>query len=99
MFIAFRATLAPLSTLAPAGLALAVAPPLIAESTRIGVQISSLLELLLTALLLGAGTDYGLFLIFRYRENLQRGPAERRPISEEPVRACSSRLDLTHIYL
>jgi RND superfamily putative drug exporter len=45
----------------------------VAESTKIGVQISSLLQLLLTALILGAGTDYGLFLTFRYRENLRRG--------------------------
>ena len=73
LLLAFRSTLAPLVTLAPAALALALAGPLIAESTRIGVQISSLLQLLLTALVLGAGTDYGLFLIFRYRENLRRG--------------------------
>jgi putative drug exporter of the RND superfamily len=73
LILAFRAALAPLVALAPAGLALALAGPLIAESTHIGVDISSLLELLLTALVLGAGTDYGLFLLFRYRENLAAG--------------------------
>ena len=71
--LAFRAVLAPLVALAPAGLALALAGPLIAESTHLGVDISSLLQLLLTALVLGAGTDYGLFLLFRYRENLATG--------------------------
>lgn len=71
--IAFRSLLAPIITLAPALLALAVAGPLIATSTHLGVQISALLQLLLTALVLGAGTDYGLFLVFRYRENLRRG--------------------------
>jgi RND superfamily putative drug exporter len=71
--VAFRAVLGPLVALAPAGLALMLAEPLIAESTHVGVQISSLLELLLTALVLGAGTDYGLFILFRYRENLGRG--------------------------
>ncbi|HEX3334023.1 MAG TPA: MMPL family transporter [Acidimicrobiales bacterium] len=71
--LAFRAVLAPLVALAPAGLALALAGPLIADSTHVGVQISSLLQLLLTALVLGAGTDYGLFLLFRYRENLAAG--------------------------
>jgi RND superfamily putative drug exporter len=71
--VAFRAPLGPLVALAPAGLALMLAEPLIAESTHLGVQISSLLELLLTALVLGAGTDYGLFILFRYRENLGRG--------------------------
>ncbi len=71
--LALRAVLAPLVVLAPAGLGLAFAGPLIAESTHAGVEISSLLQLLLTALVLGAGTDYGLFLLFRYRENLSAG--------------------------
>jgi len=71
--VAFRAVLGPLVALAPAVVALLFAEPIIAESTHLGVQISSLLELLLTALVLGAGTDYGLFILFRYRENLGRG--------------------------
>jgi len=80
LLVAFRSTLAPFITLAPAALALAIASPVVAESTKIGIQISSLLQLLLTALVLGAGTDYGLFLIFRYRENLQRGLEPRDAI-------------------
>ncbi|HLN16812.1 MAG TPA: MMPL family transporter [Acidimicrobiales bacterium] len=73
LLVAFRSPLAPLATLAPALLALFFAEPLIAASAHLGVQISSLLQLVLTALVLGAGTDYGLFLVFRYRENLRRG--------------------------
>ena len=80
--IAFRAVLGPLVALAPAGLALMLAEPLIAESTHLGVQISSLLELLLTALMLGAGTDYGLFILFRFRENLGRGMTVETAIVE-----------------
>ncbi len=80
LLLAFRSTLAPFVTLAPAGLALALAGPLIAESTALGVEISSLLQLLLTALVLGAGTDYGLFLIFRYREYLRAGLAPTEAI-------------------
>jgi RND superfamily putative drug exporter len=80
--VAFRAALGPLVALAPAGLALMLAEPLIAESTHLGVQISSLLELLLTALMLGAGTDYGLFILFRYRENLGRGLDKETAIVE-----------------
>ncbi len=71
--IAFRSFLAPLVALAPAGLALALSGPLIAESAKLGTQISSLMQLLLTALVLGAGTDYSLFTIFRYREYLRQG--------------------------
>jgi RND superfamily putative drug exporter len=80
--VAFRAVLGPLVALAPAGLALMLAEPLIAESTHIGVQISSLLELLLTAMGLGAGTDYGLFMLFRYRENLGQGMDQETAIVE-----------------
>jgi putative drug exporter of the RND superfamily len=85
--LAFRAVLAPLVALAPAGLALALAGPLIAESTHVGVDISSLLQLLLTALVLGAGTDYGLFLLFRYRENLATGMS-----TDEAIVAAGSRV-------
>ncbi len=73
LLVVFRALLAPFVTLLPAVLALAVAEPLIAEATHIGVQVSSLLELLLVVIVLGAGTDYGLFLIFRMREEMRNG--------------------------
>jgi len=78
--VAFRSFLAPLVTLAPAGLALALASPVIAESAKLGTQISSLMQLLLTALVLGAGTDYSLFLVFRYRENLRKGLGPRQAL-------------------
>ena len=44
---------------------LVLAGPVIAESTKIGVQVSSITQLLLIVLVLGAGTDYGVFLVFR----------------------------------
>ena len=46
---------------------------MIAESTNLGVQVSSICQLLLIVLVLGAGTDYGVFLVFRVREELRRG--------------------------
>jgi RND superfamily putative drug exporter len=73
LLVVFRALLAPFVTLFPAALALIVAGPLIAEATHIGVQVSSLLQLLLVVIVLGAGTDYGLFLIFRMREEMRAG--------------------------
>lgn len=73
LLIAFRALLAPLVTLVPAGLVLLLASPVIAAATHLGVQVSSITQLILVVLVLGAGTDYGLFLVFRTREELRRG--------------------------
>ena len=80
LLIVFRALLAPLITLLPAGLALAVAQPVIAESTKIGVQVGFITQILLIVLLLGAGTDYGLFLVFRVREELRNGLAPKEAV-------------------
>lgn len=74
LFLAFRALLAPLLTLIPAAIALALSGPAIAGAvTRLGVQASSITEIVLIVLVLGAGTDYGLFLTYRVREELRRG--------------------------
>jgi putative drug exporter of the RND superfamily len=73
LLIAFRALLAPLVTLLPAALVLALASPVIAASTHLGVQVSAITQFILIVLVLGAGTDYGLFLVFRMREELRRG--------------------------
>ena len=73
LVLAFRALLAPIVTLIPAAFVLTLSGPVIAESTKIGVQVSSITQLLLIVLILGAGTDYGVFLVFRVREELRRG--------------------------
>jgi RND superfamily putative drug exporter len=74
LFITFRALLAPLITFLPAALVLLLASPAIAGAvTRLGVQAAEVTQLILIVLVLGAGTDYGLFLTFRVREELRRG--------------------------
>ncbi len=74
LLLAFRALLAPLITFLPAALVLLLSSPVIARAvTRLGVQAASITQLLLIVLVLGAGTDYGLFLTFRVREELRRG--------------------------
>jgi RND superfamily putative drug exporter len=74
LLLAFRALLAPLLTLLPAVLVLAIASPVIAGAvTRLGVPASVTTQYVLIVLILGAGTDYGLFLTFRVREELQIG--------------------------
>ena len=52
---------------------LALASPVIAGATHLGVQVSAITQFILIVLVLGAGTDYGLFLVFRTREELRRG--------------------------
>jgi RND superfamily putative drug exporter len=73
LLLIFRSLLAPLITLLPAGLSLLVSMRVIGELGAHGLKISEITELLLIILILGAGTDYGLFLVFRTREELRRG--------------------------
>ena len=82
LLLVFRSPLAPIVTLVPAGLALTIAQPVIAESTKIGVQVGFITQILLIVLLLGAGTDYGLFLIFRTREEMRKGLSNKDAVVE-----------------
>ena len=73
LLIVFRSLPAALVTLIPSGLALLISFRVIGALGQAGVQISSITQILLIVLLLGAGTDYGLFLVFRVREELRDG--------------------------
>ena len=73
LLVVFRSVLAPLLTLAPAVLVTQLAGPVIAEASRAGLKVSALTQILILILALGAGTDYGLFLVFRVREELRGG--------------------------
>jgi putative drug exporter of the RND superfamily len=75
LLVVFRSLLAPLLTLAPAILVTQLAGPVIGEASRAGLHVSSLTQILILILALGAGTDYGLFLVFRVREELRAGLA------------------------
>ena len=78
LLVVFRSLLAPLLTLAPAVLVTQLAGPVIGEASKAGLQVSSLTQIMLLILTLGAGTDYGLFLVFRVREELRAGRAPPR---------------------
>jgi RND superfamily putative drug exporter len=73
LVLVYRAVLAPLLTLIPAALAVVLSGPLVALTAKAGAPVPSIAQLLLVVLLLGAGSDYGLFLCFRFREELARG--------------------------
>jgi putative drug exporter of the RND superfamily len=80
LLIIFRSLLAPLITVVPALLSVLIAGPIIAELANHGLKVSSLAQLLLIVLLLGAGTDYGLFLVFRVRERLRLGDDNKEAV-------------------
>jgi len=75
LLVVFRSVLAPLLTLAPAVLVTQLAGPVIAEAGKAGLPVSSLTQIMVLILTVGAGTDYGLFLVFRVREELRAGRA------------------------
>jgi putative drug exporter of the RND superfamily len=77
LLLIFRALLAPLLTLLPAALAVLVAQPLVAEWAHHGLKVAQIAQLLMIVLVLGAGTDYGLFLVFRTREEMRAGLTAR----------------------
>jgi RND superfamily putative drug exporter len=70
LVLIFRSLTLALVTVAPALISVTIAGPLVAEAARHGLQVSPIAQLLLIVLVLGAGTDYGLFLVFRVREEL-----------------------------
>jgi RND superfamily putative drug exporter len=86
----FRALLAPVLTLAPAVLVAQLAGPVIAEASKAGLKVSSLTQILILVLALGAGTDYGLFLVFRVREELRAGLAPHDAVIEGLARVGES---------
>ena len=67
----FRSITLAITTVLPAALSVAIAGPLVAEAAAHGLQVSPIAQLLLIVLVIGAGTDYGLFLVFRVREELR----------------------------
>jgi RND superfamily putative drug exporter len=80
LFVVYRSVLAPLVTLLPAVLSLVLAGPLIAEAGQAGLPVSIATQTLLPVLLLGAGTDYGLFLVYRVREEIRRGSSPKEAL-------------------
>ncbi len=71
LVLIFRSLTLALTTIAPAVFSVIISGPLVAEAAHHGLQVSPLAQFLLIVLVLGAGTDYGLFLVFRVREELR----------------------------
>jgi putative drug exporter of the RND superfamily len=86
LLLIFRAALAPLITLIPAFFAVAISGPLVGEAAHAGLKVSQIAQLLLIVLVLGAGTDYGLFLVFRVREQLRSGADPKEAVISSVTR-------------
>ena len=80
LLLIFRSVLAPFITLIPPFLSVVIAGPIVAEAAHHGLKVSFLSQLLLIVLVLGAGTDYGLFLVFRVRENMRLGQPSKEAV-------------------
>ncbi len=76
LVLIFRSFSLALTTVLPAAISVGIAGPLVAEAAAHGLQVSPIAQLLLYVLVIGAGTDYGLFLVFRVREELRRRGGE-----------------------
>ncbi|HEY7261972.1 MAG TPA: MMPL family transporter [Trebonia sp.] len=80
LLIVLRSPVAAVITFVPAVVALLVSERFIAGLGAHGLQISSVTQTLLIVLLLGAGTDYGLFLVYRFREELRAGTGRQEAV-------------------
>ena len=90
LLVVFRALLAPLLTLAPALLVTQLAGPVIGAAGQAGLPVSPLDQFLMLILTIGAGTDYGLFLVFRVREELRAGHAPHDAVTRALARVGES---------
>jgi RND superfamily putative drug exporter len=98
LVLIFRSLTLALTTLAPALIAFTIAGPLVAEAAKHGLQVSSLASFLMIVLVLGAGTDYGLFLVFRVREELRASQHGEQDVYYPGARGLAGSLagDLVH---
>jgi RND superfamily putative drug exporter len=90
LLLVFRSVPAAIVTLLPSALALVISMRLIGGLGSGGLKISSITQVLLIILLLGAGTDYGLFLVFRVREELRNGRDPHDAVQHALVRVGES---------
>lgn len=66
----YRSPIAPLVPLVTVGVALAVSRGLVGLMAQAGLEVSALVETFMVVIVFGAGTDYCLFVVSRYKEEL-----------------------------
>ncbi len=73
LLLVYRSPVAPLVPLLTIGVSAVVSLGILGLLLRAGFSLSSFLQQFLIVIVFGAGTDYGLFMLSRYREELRRG--------------------------
>lgn len=77
----FRSPVAPAVPLATIGAALLVSRAVVALLGSAGFEVSALVETFMVVIVFGAGTDYSLFIVARYREEIEgAGAVDRRRV-------------------
>jgi RND superfamily putative drug exporter len=90
LLLVLRSPVAVAVAFVPSVVSLLVAERLVAALGAHGLQISTVTQTLLIVLILGAGTDYGLFLVYRFREELRAGADPRDAIVQALTRVGTS---------
>ena len=75
LVMVYRSAVAPLIPLVSIGIAFLVARGVVALLAENGLRVASMAETFMVLIVFGAGTDYCLFLVSRYREDLGRDEA------------------------
>jgi putative drug exporter of the RND superfamily len=87
LLLIYRSPIAALLPIVSVGLVSALAPPLIAVAAKVfGLRTDQSLPIILTIVLFGIGTDYILFLLFRYRERLRAGDQPKQALQTAVAR-------------
>ncbi|MDB5054229.1 MAG: hypothetical protein JWM44_2279 [Bacilli bacterium] len=73
LLIVFRSPIAPFVPLITIGLSFVITSGLVALFTKFGMPVSSFTQSFLIAIMFGAGTDYCILMIQRFREELSKG--------------------------
>ena len=81
LLLMFRSPVAALLPVFTVGLVSTIAPGLIALSAKaFNFQVDQSLQIIMTIVLYGVGTDYIVFLLFRYRERLRAGDEPKQAL-------------------
>jgi RND superfamily putative drug exporter len=77
----YRSPVTPLVPLITIGIAFTVASGIIALLAQAGLKVSSLVESFMVVIVFGAGTDYCLFIVSRFREEVAHAHEYRRTLT------------------